>query len=72
MILVGTGYLVLNPVHCPSELSPKAYKSPSFKRTNECLAPTAIFEIFERLFCWKNLISFTLSVLTESSIPISP
>jgi len=51
MILVGTGYLVLNPVHCPSELSPKAYKSPSFKRTNECLAPTAIFEIFERLFC---------------------
>jgi len=63
---------VQNPVHWPSELSPNAYKSPFLKRTKECLAPTEIFEILSKLFSWKNLISLTLSVLTDSSIPISP
>ncbi len=59
-------------MHCPSELSPKAYKSRSFKSTKEFLAPAAIFEILLKPFSWKNMISLSLSVLEESSIPISP
>lgn len=45
IILVGEVYLIENPVHCPSELSPNAYNSPFLSRTKECLAPTDIFEI---------------------------